>query len=263
MALGRKFTQPGDLPPEKAKALAETSRIVQGYLMGLWIISAMSARDPEYASRHLLRYLAQDLLEAAVSAEMLAYEGVHRVIMRELRFLLEASSKLAAVQQSSFSSTTEVKLKEFDQELKSHRISVEKTVDLHFYDDAMKRDFIEEVGRLYGVSSGYVHWTPSQIRERMDALNDGRVAGQETAGDIGRLNSFMSRAFAASLVLLLHSAPSWVAGDWLVEPDGSTTEWYFTKSRYIAAIDASFDYKSERKDNLQEVQNTRRLRIAF
>jgi hypothetical protein len=263
VALGRKFTQLGDLPPEKARALTETSRIVQGYLMGLWIIGAMSARDPEYANRHLLRFLAQDLLEAAVSAEMLAYEGVHRVIMRELRFLLEASAKLAAVQQSSFASTVDEKLKEFDEELKSHRISVEKAVDLYFYDDAMKRDFIEEVGRLYGVSSGYVHWTPNQIRERIDALNDGRVAGQETVEDIDKLNRFMSRAFSASLVLLLHSVPSWVAGDWLVERDGSTTEWYFTKSRYIAAIDATFDYKHERKNNLQEVQNARSSRISF
>jgi len=73
----------------------------------------------------------------------------------------------------------------------------------------------------------------------------------------------MSRAFSASLVLLFHSVPSWVAGDWLVEPDGSTTNWYFTRSRYIAAIDATFDYKHERKNNLQKVQDSRSSRISF
>ncbi len=77
------------------------------------------------------------------------------------------------------------------------------------------------------------------------------------------LNAVAQRVMAASLVLLFHSVPGWVAGDWLVESDGSSIDWYFTKSRFIAGIDSEFDYKHERKERLAQIQAEREARIAF
>ncbi|WP_354681956.1 hypothetical protein [Cupriavidus necator] len=68
---------------------------------------------------------------------------------------------------------------------------------------------------------------------------------------------------AASMVLLFHSVPSHVAGEWLVERDGSSANWYFMKSRFIAGMDANFDYKSERQDRLTEIQYARAAAIMF
>jgi hypothetical protein len=108
-----------------------------------------------------------------------------------------------------------------------------------------------------------VHLTPAQIRERIAAVDAGRSIGNETASDVEDLNSLVSRGLAVSLTLLFHSVPNYVAGDWLVEPDGSTTRWHFQASRFLAGIDSYFDYKHERQDRLAEIQDTRHSVIKF
>jgi hypothetical protein len=65
-------------------------------------------------------------------------------------------------------------------------------------------------------------------------------------------------------VLLFHSVPSWVAGDWLVDyEDGSSNKWYFGRSRFIAGIDSHFDYKFERSKRLAKIQAKRERQITF
>jgi len=49
----------------------------------------------------------------------------------------------------------------------------------------------------------------------------------------------------------------------MVENDGSSMRWHFTKSRFIADLDFSFDYKHERQETLSEIQATRAARITF
>ena len=71
------------------------------------------------------------------------------------------------------------------------------------------------------------------------------------------LNLLAERVLAASLVLLFHSVPSWVAGDWLVDRNGSTIDWHFVQSKFIADLDKQFDYKHERQDRLAEIQAQR------
>ena len=111
--------------------------------------------------------------------------------------------------------------------------------------------------------SNYVHLTQEQVRERIQQVEAGRTSGQESPEDIQSVNALMERTLAAALTLLFHAVPSYVAGDFLVQPDGKTVEWYFTRSRYIASVDASFDHKDERQVTLQEIQATRASRVTF
>lgn len=258
-----KNTSIEDLPPELARRHHETGMIIGGYLYGLSLISKDAARDPNFAKSHLLTYLGQDLIEAAVSIRGLVLEGVHRVVKREMRFILEASVKLASVQQSSYSATISERLTLFEQFLSSSKVSVGKAVNLRLLDESLQGAFIEEVGRLYGTTSSYVHWTPFQITERIQAVEEGRVAGQESPKELDELNILLSKTLAASLVLLLHSVPDFIAGDILVEQNGETTDWYFNQSRFIAAIDAKFDYKHERQQYLTAIQELRKSRLRF
>lgn len=256
-------TRLADLPEEKARELRATGEIVGAYLLGLGMIGQAAGRDPTFRERHLFPYLAQDLSEATVSIRMLMTEGVHRVVKRELRFILEASAKLAAVQQSEHDKEIALRIKRFDELLSSHKISIQKSVELGMLPERVRRQFVDEVGKLYRGSSSYVHWTPSQIVERGEALASGRVAGQETAEEIIGLNNTLARTLAASLVLILHSVSPSVSGDILVEPDGSTWDWYFTRSKFIATIDSFFDYKHERQRDLIAIQEQRARRLAF
>ena len=252
-----------DLPTDIANALQETDLIIRSYLAAVSFIVQDTARDPEYLNNHLLSYLAQDVLQSSVSILTLAMEGMQSVAKRELRFLIETSIKICFVQQQSYSSAIGEKLSAFKNELSSQRISIKQNINLSMLPDGMGEAFTEEVGRLYGLTSSYVHLTPSQIQERIAAVDAGKTAGKESAEDIAELNKLTSRGLAASLVLLFHSVPEYVAGDWLVEENGAAVEWYFAGSRFIAGMDSNFDYKHERQADLTGIQSTRKARVKF
>jgi hypothetical protein len=257
-------TQFQQLPKELVEPLRQTELIVRSYLQSLSFIVGDAGRDPKYITEHLLSYLAQDLIQSTVAITSLAMEGMISVAKRELRFIIESSIKLCFVQQKADRATTvSAKLAQFDSELSSQRISIKNNIDLSMLPEPLRADYQDEVGRLYGLTSGYVHLTPAQIGERIAAVDAGRTAGNETAGDILELNRVTERALAASLVLIFHSVPEFVAGDWLVESDGATVAWYFMGSRFIAAMDAHFDYKHERQKQLVRIQADRAANIRF
>jgi hypothetical protein len=252
-----------ELPPELIEPLKTANEIVVSYLSAMNFIIQDTRRDPAYLDNHLLSYLAQDFLQSAISIVTLSMEGLISVAKRELRFIIETSIKLCFVQQKDYASTIQKKLDRFDKELSSQRISIKQNLDLSMLPDSLKEPFEEEVGRVYGLTSNYVHLTPVQIQERIAAVDAGRTAGRESAADVEALNALLSRGLAISLTLLFHSVPSYVAGDWMVENDGSTIAWHFAGSRFLAGIDGHFDYKAERQDRLVEIQEMRRRSIRF
>jgi hypothetical protein len=94
-------------------------------------------------------------------------------------------------------------------------------VSLKLLADAERPGFLVDTGRLYGSTSKYVHLTSAQIVERIDAVKAGRTAGKESASDIEAVNALAVRVLAVSLVYILHAVPEYVAGDLLVEADGT------------------------------------------
>jgi hypothetical protein len=75
--------------------------------------------------------------------------------------------------------------------------------------------------------------------------------------------NFLRVGYAMVLVLIFHSVPDYVAGDFLVESDGTSNKWYFRKSKYIAGIDSRFDYKHERQEKLELIRRVRGEGIEF
>ncbi|TCA62723.1 hypothetical protein E0J16_00095 [Rhizobium pisi] len=251
-----------DIPESLRAGLDETRRIVHSYVQLLFIAGAVTQGDPKFKDNHLLRPLLQDLIESAFSLSILAREGMHSVVTRELRFIVEASLKLCFVQQRSYQTSIAQKLETFRKELESPRIPL-RDVKLSMLSADTIRDFTEEAGRLYGRTSSYIHWSASQIQERMKQLENGNSIGRESPGTVQGSNDLIRRSLAASLVLIYHSVPEYVAGDTMVEKSGKTIDSYFMQSRYLAEIDAYFDYKHERQKSLSEIKESRASRIAF
>ncbi len=233
------------------------------YVQGLSFVVHDTARDSTYFERYLLSYLAQDFLQSTLAIPLLAREGILSTARRELRFILEASIKLCYVQQRDYSLSIDDKVKKFERELGSSNISLKNRLDLHMLPQAHRRPFGNEVGLLYRGTSNYVHLTATQILDRIGAVNAGRTAGKESAADIESLNAIALRTLAASLVYLLHAVPEYVAGDLLVEADGSSRDWLFGRSRWISLLDAQFDYKAERQPRLEDVRRARAATIQF
>jgi hypothetical protein len=251
------------LPADHAAALRQTDLIVRSFLTGLSFVVQDTGRDPKFLGNHLLSYLAEDILQSAIAVIALTAEGLLNVAKRELRFLIEASIKICFVQRESYGSSVEEKLEAFQKVLSSQRISIKENLRLDLLPDTLRAQFADEVGRLYGLTSAYVHLTPQQILERIAAADAGVTPGRERPADVDALNEIAERAMAVSLVLLFHSVPDWVAGDWFVDGDGSSTRWHFQGSRFIAAIDGHFDYKHERKERLDEIRRLRHHRVRF
>jgi hypothetical protein len=246
-----------------ADALNVTAQIVHDYLATLRFIVSDTSRDPTFNATHLLSYVSQDLIESAAAIVFLARSGSLSVPKRELRFIIESSVKLCYVQQKNYQSSIEDKLKQFDKQLSSSSISIKRDLKLWMIPAHLHDDFDEELGRLYGKSSSYVHLTPHQIGQRITAVDSGCTIGFESTAEVEELNILVSQGFAASLVLLLHSVSEYVTGDWLVDSDGSTIDSYFLKSRFVAAMDGYFDYKAERQAQLGAIQSIRAAGIRF
>lgn len=256
-------TQFEDLPPELAAAVQANEAVVLGYLRTLSYMVMQGGRDPTFRENHVLGYLAQDLLQSAMAAIVLPREGILNAAKRELRFILEASIKMAFVEQEGAGATVHEKLERFDSELASAKITIKKALNLRLLPENERDPFREEAGRLFGLTSGYVHLTPAQILESISAAEAGVTAGKERPADVEALTSVTERVLSASLVLLFDALPYWVAGDWLVDGDFNSEDWRLSGSRFIAAMDAEFDYKAERQHDLAEIQAKRQARIRF
>jgi len=226
-------------------------------------VTADTRRDPEYLDNHLLSYLAQDFIESAHAIPLLVEQGIQNVARREARFILEAHLKMCFVQQQEYQSSIRTKLDAFESVFDSSKITIKRDILLNLLPEEDRPRLLEEAGRLYNAASSYVHLSCAQIFERIERVDAERTAGRESPADVERLNDLLSRVLACSLVFLFHSVPEYVAGDWLVEPDGSTVDWYFTRSRYLALIDARYDYKFERQERLKEIEAQRNERLTF
>lgn len=241
----------------------QAESICRSFLFGLQFAVMDTARDPGYIDNHLLSYTAQDYLQSTIAMPLLIQEGIHNVCRRELRFILVMSIKLCSVQQQQYSSDVSMKLNTLKLTLDSTNISMQKQLDLHLLPAAERPAFYQEVGRLYSETSRYVHLSQAQILERVAMVDQGRTSGNESAEDVEILNKLIARGLACSLIFLLHSVPDYVAGDLLVQSDGSSLNWFFAGSNFIAHMDEQFDYKQERQARLEEVKHKRWAVVSF
>ena len=255
--------QRSDLPADVIPAIARIEDATNAYVSALAFIVRDTARDPRFSETHLFAYLAQDLLQSAISLPLLAVEGMWSVARRELRFILEASTKQAVIQHQAYITPIQEKLVEFEGLLASPSISCKSQLSLSLLEESLRDQFLEEVGRLYGAGSNYVHLSPKQVRDRMASVKAGYTIGFEGATEASAATDIAVRTLAASLVLLLHGVPKYVAGDLLVESDGVSRDWFFAQSKFIASIDSNFDDKHERKADLHEVIRKRQSIVRF
>ena len=251
------------LEPELRQPIIRLHKIRDAFLYALRFIEADTARDPEYPKTHLLRYLSHDFMQSVCAIPVLAIEGILSASKRETRFVLEAAIKLCCIQQSDYSLPISDKMQHFQALLDTSNIAMGKSVALSMLPEEVRNEFNSEVGRTYGEVCNYVHLTSYQLNERIKLTDAGRVSGKESADDILELCGLSERVLSLALVYIFHAAPPYVSGDFFVEGDGSSTDWHFSASRWIATLDANFDYKRERQDFLNQIRQRRSDNIRF
>jgi len=249
--------------PEYKAEIENLIRITNDFMSGLWFCIHDTGRDHEFWDKHLFSYISQDIIQSSYSIYLLAREGITNPCKRELRFLLELTIKQCYIEQQMPRASVTDKLDQYSKLLNSPSISIKSDITLSLLPAATKDTFLADVGRFYGVSSKYVHLSSQQVEERIELLKRGITVGKEGVTEIKDMIQSIRLGYSLVLTLIYHSIPSYVAGDWLVDSDGSSNKWYFGKSKYIAGIDSYFDYKHERKSDLQEIQKKREANIEF
>jgi len=245
------------VPPAVANEVAHTELLCMDFLRGVMFLVRDTARDPKFFDCHFLAYVADDYLESAVAIPLMVREGIHNVCFRELRFLLELSLKLCFIQQQNYHLPIEEKLAAFREQLNSPNISIKNNIDLSLLPVAERATFLEETGRVYGATSNYVHLTFSQMKDRLTQVESGRTLGNETPEEVSRLNELILRVLSTAFVYIAHSVSNYAVGDFFVDTDGNSYQWSLGRSRYVAMLDESFDYKHERQASLAEIRRLR------
>jgi len=251
-----------DTPEYKAE-IERLDQISNDFLYGLRFCVMDTGRDHNFWDNHLLSFMSQDILQSCYSILSLARDGVRNPCKRELRFLLELAIKQCFIEQSLPNASVQIKVKKYKDLLNTSSISIKSQLELTLLSAQTKAEFLEDIGRFYGATSKYVHLTPDQVLERIALVSNGITAGKEGLSEIREMIQFLGKGYAMILVLIFHSVPSYIAGDFLVETDGTSNKWYFQASKYIAEIDSYFDYKHERQNQLEQIRRVRAENIKF
>lgn len=221
-----------------------------------------SVRDGVSQERNFFLRMIDDISQSATSITLLAKEGVSNTCLRELRYLIEVATKSCFIVKNSQKSTFKEQIHEYEKLLNSSNINPINTLNFHYLVD-VSEEFKTETKKLYGFLSRYTHASSYQLMERLSRNDDGRTIGYEGIKELRDLNNNIEKVYSVVIVLIFHSVAQYVPGDFLVEDDGRTIEWYFTKSKYVSLIDEKFDYKHERQGILNELKTTRKNRIKF
>lgn len=221
-----------------------------------------SIRDGISQERNFFLRMIDDIFQSASSITLLAKEGISNTCLRELRYLIEVATKSCFIVKNSQKLTFKEQIDEYEKLLNSSNINPINTLHFHYLDDKSE-EFKTETKKLYGFLSKYTHASSHQLLERLSRSDLGRTIGFEGIKELKELNDNIEKVYSAVIVFIFHSVAQYVPGDFLVESDGRTINWYFTKSKYISLIDEKFDYKHERQRILCELKEERKNRIKF
>lgn len=222
-----------------------------------------SIRDGVSGDRNFFLRMIDDITQSVISIEIIAKEGILNTCRRELRYLIELSIKSCLIVNNTTKNTFEEQIDEYEKLLNSSNINPINSLTFSYLQPDHEDEFKTEVKRLYGYLSKYSHSSSYQIRERLTRVQIGRTIGFEGVQELKELNDDIEKVFAIVLVMIFHSVAPYVVGDFMVEPNGETVNWYFNKSKYISIIDQQFDYKHERQSILPRLKTERLERIRF
>ncbi|MCR6649169.1 MAG: hypothetical protein NVV70_13915 [Cellulomonas sp.] len=206
------------------------------------------------ANRHtpiidgLLMYAAtDDTLESVIAIRGLVAQGVHNMVRRECRYLLESATKYLYVDQQ-LPNVREVTRQQRIAYLKQRvpRSSIEPIQGVHVVlgDGHSEVDFRNDVKDAWSKLAGYVHPSATQVEERLQRASRGAYVGFEDVKAVRRLVDEIARSYDMLGVMWLMAAGPSAAGEILTDVEGSN--WAFAKSRWLPAMSRYYDYKAER-----------------
>jgi len=247
--------------PEYVQAAKRIQQTATGFAATLEFCVVAATRAPEFVDRSLFLRSVDDLASSAVMAAFAFGEGGLNAGRRELRFLLELAVQSAYTDAQMGQADFDTRLAFFERKTKHNSVDHIKDLGFPMLGD-LEAEYRSAVTKAWATASSYVHPTPRQLREKLELRARGISPGFETAQEMTECARALFEATSLAVVLAFHVVGQAFTGDLLEDGLDGRDDWPFHASRFVAAVDASFDYKHERQDRLVEIQARRASRIT-
>lgn len=238
-------------------------RTISDFIHTLRVCEIAASRWEDFGKKYLLPRHFDDIVEAALTAQLAIENGALNPARRELRYMLEVSVNIAYVD--------EIRAKDsFEERIAYYRgKTVKKSNVDHVFElpfrllGESKEEFASSVQSAWVRASNYVHLTKRRIDEKLRLREAGVTLGMETVEMFRDVVSEVHEACSIVVILTFETIGPSFTGDLLVNALDENDQWVFHGSGYIAAIDSYFDYKHERQKRLKEIGDRRAGRVKY
>lgn len=201
----------------------------------------------------LLQSSMDDFIESAVSIHMLGEQGVFNVGRRELRYVLEAAVKAVYVdQQLPGKASLDDRVAYFADRGNVPRSSVDVVDRLTLRMLPNREEFCADVHSAFGALSGYTHVSKKMLDERVRRVSRGEYLGFESTKTLRAFSALVARTYDVVLATVFEGIGPMFTGDLLVHLFDHKKKWSYSKTTYVGAISAHFEYKHERQAGIGE-----------
>lgn len=222
-----------------------------------------ASRWQEFPEKYLLPRHFDDIVEAALTAQLAIENGALNPARRELRYMLEVAVNIAYVDEKCAKESFEERIKNYRSK-SVNKANVEQVFDLPLrLLGRNKESFALSVRDAWVRASNYVHLTKRRIDEKLQLRELGISLGFETIDMLKEVVAEVHEACSIVVVLTFETIGPSFTGDVLVESLDEQDNWAFHASGYVAMVDSHFDYKHERKDKIENVVQRRNRRIRY
>lgn len=248
--------------PAYQREVKRYNRLVADFASALLVCSLQASRSLDFSSNSLLMRSLEDLYESANIVAVAIEQTARNAARRELRYMLELSVKSRLVDQELPRGSFDDKLVFFKRRLRVPGIAAElKHLSLTICSTSEHLRCVEELRAAYGRASQYVHPTVPKIRDRIELSARGITLGFDSADELRSVNHEVFDVLALVLVILFHGIESGPTGELFEGVFDKQPDWLFHIHPRIAAIDAVYDYKAERKERLDTIRTIRQQRL--
>lgn len=211
-------------------------------------ISFYSTRARHIYDEFLTIRHSDDLIQSIVGLRQLIVNGIHNMGKREIRYLIELTTKHLVVDQEQMGQPILVKTKYLADNIPNSSIEVVERLKTPF-NESLDKEFKNEIKDIFYKSCAYVHPSQKQIEEQINNYEKGVTIGFETAKMLADINKLLFRSYDIILTLLFIGFGQSMSGDIFIEIYDTEPKWKFHKGKYIREYNKLFDYKVERKKN--------------
>ena len=247
---------------EYQEALASVRHTVVGLFKTLNLCEFAATRWPAYQERYLFPRHLDDIGEAALAAQLAIENGALNATRRELRYMLEVAVNTAFVDEAGSDQDLDGRLSFYrSNAVKKQNVDHVRDLPLRMLSES-RGEFMDETRKAWVRSSNYVHLTKRRIDEKIRLRAEGVRLGFETPEMVATVAAEVHEVCSIVIVLAFETVGPAFTGDILVTGGLDSNEaWPFHANRFIAAVDAHFDYKQERQASLPDHIRRRERRL--